>query len=90
MGHLKGLQDNLGEFNDLSVQQAMLQAALDDRPARRKSALQEAASLGGLVAALNARQQQVRGEFSAAFAAFTRPRVTRRFARLASNEENGP
>ncbi len=85
---LKDLQDNLGEFNDLCVQQEMLRAALGELTARRKSALLEAASLGGLVAVLNARQQVVRGEFEATFAAFSRPRITKRFARLASSAED--
>ncbi len=72
--HLKGLQDNLGEFNDLSVQRADTCAALDPDPPQQGPAGRGAA-LGGLLAALAARHGQVRAEFAAAFAAFDRREV---------------
>lgn len=69
--HLKKLQNNLGDYNDLSVQQAMLgtfrsPGRVDDP----KQVLAIAAALGGLVTRLAERQQQVRGEFEATFADF--------------------
>jgi CHAD domain-containing protein len=69
--HLKKLQNNLGEFNDLSVQQAMLGTF---RSPRRSEDLEQmlgvAAALGGLITRLADRQQQVRGEFEEIFAEF--------------------
>jgi CHAD domain-containing protein len=82
VSHLKGLQDNLGEFNDLSVQQEDLRQALDAIPGRSRSSLQEAAAIGGLLTALVARQRVVRGEFAAAFADFAERSVADRFAAL--------
>lgn len=69
--HLKRLQNNLGDYNDLAVQQQMLgtfrsPGRVDDP----KQALAIAAALGGLVTRLAERQRQVRGEFEAAFAEF--------------------
>jgi CHAD domain-containing protein len=69
--HLKKLQNNLGDYNDLAVQQAMLgtfrsPGRVDDP----KQVLAIAAALGGLVTRIAERQQQVRGEFEATFADF--------------------
>lgn len=81
--HLKRLQDNLGEFNDLSVQCAELTGALAAPAARgAKARLAEAASLGGLLTALTARHRAVRDEFAAAFASFDTPKVRARFRSL--------
>jgi CHAD domain-containing protein len=69
--HLKKLQNNLGEFNDLSVQQTMLGTF---RSPRRTEDLEQmlavAAALGGLITHLADRQQQVRGQFEETFAEF--------------------
>ncbi|MEZ4386351.1 MAG: CHAD domain-containing protein [Candidatus Krumholzibacteriia bacterium] len=80
--HLKGLQDNLGEFNDLSVQQADLTAALAAPDARGPARLAEAAALGGLLTVLAGRHREVRADFSRAFDDFAAPTVTRLFTRL--------
>jgi CHAD domain-containing protein len=87
VSRLKGLQDNLGEFNDLSVQQDRLRTALAGLPPRRQSSLAEAAALGGLVAALHARQQEVRREFAVAFDAFAGGEVAQRFAKLMGDDQ---
>lgn len=80
--HLKKLQDNLGEFNDLSIQRAELADALADPAARGKARVAEAASLGGLLTALAARHHAVRAEFATAFASFDTPKVRARFKAL--------
>jgi len=79
---LKDLQDNLGEFNDLSVQHVRLREHLETIGGRGRAALAEAAAIGGLIVALDARQAHVRTEFAAAFAAFSGAKVAARFARL--------
>lgn len=80
--HLKTLQDNLGEFNDLSVQRAELADALAAPTTRGKARVAEAASLGGLLTALAARHHAVRSEFAAAFASFDTPKVRARVKAL--------
>lgn len=69
--HLKRLQNNLGEFNDLSVQQAMLGTFRSPRRTEdTEQLLSVAAALGGLITHLADRQQRVRGEFEETFADF--------------------
>lgn len=70
---LKKLQDILGAFNDLSVQQRMLGRTLDElHPASRRN-LALAAALGGLLQSLFQEQQELRGHFSEAFTQFSDP-----------------
>ena len=68
---LKRLQDNLGTFNDLSVQQDMLRKYLGGlRPGARKS--QElATAIGGLLTNLHHEQQRVRQGFYDRFQQFS-------------------
>ena len=68
---LKQLQDNLGAFNDLSVQQNMLQEYLAGlRPGSRKNQ-QLAIAIGGLLTNLYHEQQRVREGFYARFHNFS-------------------
>ncbi|MBB5348785.1 CHAD domain-containing protein [Desulfoprunum benzoelyticum] len=70
--HLKKLQNNLGDYNDLSVQQEMLGTFRSPvRVEDPKQVLVIAAALGGLVVRLADRQRQVRGEFDSTFADFS-------------------
>jgi CHAD domain-containing protein len=77
---LKRLQDNLGEFNDLSVQRLELAAYLEGRmgdvPTRT------AAAVGALVSQLSHRQREIRQQFSEAFESFAGPDNGDRFGRL--------
>ncbi len=69
---LKMLQDNLGDFNDLSVQQNMLADLLSHvRPGTVKSR-ELAAALGGLMTGLFLRHRDVRTRFENTFAHFSR------------------
>ncbi|MBU0664794.1 MAG: CHAD domain-containing protein [Proteobacteria bacterium] len=69
---LKKLQDNLGSFNDLSVQQGMLgQHQKGLAGGEQKKAVQVAAALGGLITHLHEEQKGVRQEFEQRFKQFT-------------------
>ncbi|MBL4901460.1 MAG: CHAD domain-containing protein [Desulfocapsa sp.] len=71
---LKILQNNLGDFNDLSVQQEILADYLSKtKPGSRKS-LELAASIGGLMTALAVQHHRVRAHFEKTFAHFCRPK----------------
>lgn len=69
---LKKVQDNLGSFNDLSVQQIVLlhyqQELLSSRDQHK--AVQIAAALGGLVTRLSQEQKEVREKFELTFSQF--------------------
>ncbi|MXX13371.1 MAG: CHAD domain-containing protein [Gemmatimonadetes bacterium] len=73
IGYMKKLQDNLGDFNDLSVQQWELTTYLNEvlPRSRRADRLLCAAAIGGLIARLHDQQQAVRREFASAFATFS-------------------
>ncbi|HOX24475.1 MAG TPA: CHAD domain-containing protein [Candidatus Krumholzibacteria bacterium] len=79
---LKDLQDNLGEFNDLSLQRRRLCGALAALPPDGGQPTPAAAALACLAAALSARQGEVRADFAAAFASFAAGEARRRFAAL--------
>ena len=81
VGHLKDLQDNLGDFNDLSVQHADLKTYLEALPAERTHP-ETFAAIGGLIGCLYREQQTVRAVFSETFAQFNRAEVAASFRRL--------
>jgi CHAD domain-containing protein len=69
---LKRLQDNLGSFNDLSVQQKMLGQYQDGLAGKdQKNAIKVAAALGGLITHLHEEQTAVRYKFEQTFEQFT-------------------
>lgn len=69
---LKKLQDNLGSFNDLSVQQRMLgQYEEGLAGGEQKKSIKVAAALGGLITHLHEEQVAVRLKFEQIFAQFT-------------------
>jgi CHAD domain-containing protein len=68
---LKNLQNNLGLFNDLSVQQDMLNAYLGGLKPGSGKAKKMGAAIGGLLTNLYHEQQQVRCEFEETFYRFS-------------------
>ncbi len=68
----KKLQENLGAFNDLFVQQERLRQFLADleRGGGSRQTTATAAALGGLITRLHRQQQRVRREFAKTFQAF--------------------
>lgn len=69
---LKGLQDNLGEHNDLAVQIGCLERRLDELDAASPGAVQVAAALGAMVVILGGKLAQSRRDFHQAFGLFAR------------------
>lgn len=79
---LKRLQDNLGDFNDLSVQQDMLYQYLRElRPGSRKN-FELATSIGGLVTNLYHEQCLVRKDFLSTFSRFSSRKNVALFKKL--------
>ncbi len=73
---LKKLQDILGTFNDLSVQQQLLQHTLGGLNAQSRGSLETAAALGGLMQSLFVEQQALRTHFAETFGQFSDPENT--------------
>jgi CHAD domain-containing protein len=74
--HLKKLQDILGDFNDLSVQQQMLRQGLEALHTGSRRNLEQASALGGLLQSLFEEQQALRQHFAEAFEQFSDPETT--------------
>jgi CHAD domain-containing protein len=79
---LKKLQDILGSFNDLSVQQEMLRLTLEELRAGSRRNLELAAALGGLMQSLYQEQLELRRHFAEAFDQFSDPATTALFHEL--------
>ncbi len=71
--HLKKLQDNLGEFNDLSVQQKFLKEHLCRLQGRSSMQDEEIVALGALIGILYHKQIGIRKNFAATFRRFDAP-----------------
>jgi CHAD domain-containing protein len=79
---LKSLQDNLGEFNDLCVQQPELKKFMDRVIPSHKESIATAVAIGGLIANLYHRQQQVRTAFNQKFQEFSQQENTELYQKL--------
>jgi len=67
---LKNLQNSLGNYNDLSVQQQDLKTFLESISPRTKDGSRVAAALGGLLTSLQQQQQAIRKSFTRTFQEF--------------------
>jgi CHAD domain-containing protein len=79
---LKQLQDNLGDFNDLSIQQDFLTEYLETITPQTPQAVILAAATGGLITHLAMDQRRVRSDFLNVFAAFSSHENKLRFKTL--------
>ncbi len=84
---LKRLQENLGDFNDRAVQQAILEHHLATLRSGSRADLETAASLGGLLARLHHDQQRVRRQFDRRFREFARPANVGLYGRLIGKQD---
>ena len=67
---LKKLQDNLGNYNDLSIQQKSLKSYLESIAQDDPDSQKIASAIGGLIAGLYQQQQNIRSAFAGTFAEF--------------------
>ncbi|MBN1219030.1 MAG: CHAD domain-containing protein [Anaerolineae bacterium] len=70
---LKRLQDNLGDFNDLCVQEEYLLKVAQELPLNNQQSRQTLLAIGSLVGRLDQERQQVKGEFAQTFITFASP-----------------
>jgi CHAD domain-containing protein len=82
IGHLKQLQDNLGVFVDLSVQQEYLYGYLSEKKQHPDYDALSRASIGGLITALYHEREHVRKRFHATFSHFDSEETAELFSRL--------
>jgi CHAD domain-containing protein len=79
---LKKLQDNLGEFNDLSVQQEYLMHLAQDLPIDDPGSRKALVATGFLVENLGYKQKRVKANFANTFKEFASPANQKLFRRL--------
>ncbi|MGB2908141.1 MAG: CHAD domain-containing protein [Candidatus Aminicenantaceae bacterium] len=89
VGQLKKLQDNLGDFNDLFVQQQYLEDHLNNLVGNEGKIRQAAAAVGGLITSLNQKQKSVRQNFEKRFRVFSSPQNHALFVRLFKTGPSG-
>ncbi len=81
---LKNLQDNLGDFNDLSVQQAYLLSIADALPSSEAHSIRAFIATGVLIDRLAFQQDIIRAAFAETFLDFASPANQELFRRLFS------
>jgi CHAD domain-containing protein len=83
---LRKLQDNLGEFNDLSVQQNYLMKVAGELPLTDSQSARSLVATGALVETLAHRQEYVKSEFGQRFSDFASDGNRERYRELFSNK----
>ncbi|MGB0296659.1 MAG: CHAD domain-containing protein, partial [bacterium] len=76
---LKALQEDLGQFNDCSVQQESLKNFGDMLAKQQPVPAQTLVAMGMLVSTLNQRQAEARQRFQTSFSGFASTRTQNRF-----------
>ncbi|MDM8518893.1 CHAD domain-containing protein [Anaerolineales bacterium HSG6] len=79
---LKLLQDNLGDFNDLCVQEIYLKDIAQELPITTAESRQVLLAIGSLIGTLYQEQRAVKSDFSEKFAAFSSPDNKQLFKQL--------
>ena len=82
IGQLKKLQNNLGDFNDLCVQEEYLLDISGELPAKGQQYKKTLAAIGSLIGTLDRKRQQVKNAFSKTFTDFTSPENRKLFKEL--------
>ena len=80
--YLKKLQDNLGDINDLYMQQQELQAYLENKAGKKSDSLKLASAIGALISTLNSQQSNVYGDFAKTFSDFVNRKNEKVFREL--------
>jgi CHAD domain-containing protein len=88
INQLKRLQDNLGDFNDLSVQQEYLLNIAEELPISDIESRRALLATGSLVESLAIRQQQVKADFAETFTKFASTENQELYEQLFSNQRN--
>jgi CHAD domain-containing protein len=90
VNQLKMLQDNLGEFNDLIVQQNYLLNISEQLPLPDIGSRRTLVAIGALVQSLEHQQQIVRAEFAKTFTSFASSDNKKRYRKLFTSRIEDP
>jgi CHAD domain-containing protein len=84
---LKNLQDNLGDFNDLCVQQEYLLNTTAELPVSRQQLKKTSVAIGSLIGTLDREKQSVKAALAKTFTAFAAPENQELFRQLFAAKE---
>jgi CHAD domain-containing protein len=87
INQLKRLQDNLGEFTDLSVQQEYLMHIAEELPVEERQARRALVATGYLVETMARKQHLVKNEFAGTFTKFASSQNEKLFRELFAKSE---
>ncbi|MDH3258131.1 MAG: CHAD domain-containing protein, partial [Deltaproteobacteria bacterium] len=87
IGQLKKLQDNLGDFNDFSVQEEYLLHVAEELPATDQKSKKTLVAIGSLIGSLETKKQAVKGKFAKTFSNFASPPNKKLFRELFATKE---
>jgi len=82
IGQLKKLQDNLGDFNDLCVQEEYLLNITKKLPATHQRSKKTLVAIGSLIGTLDRERQTVKDAFAKTFTDFASPANRKLFREL--------
>jgi CHAD domain-containing protein len=82
IGQLKNLQDNLGDFNDLCVQQEYLLNISAELPASQRQVKKTLVAIGSLIETLDHEKRSVKDAFAGTFTDFAAPENRELFREL--------
>ncbi|MGD2185918.1 MAG: CHAD domain-containing protein [Desulfobacterales bacterium] len=85
---LKNLQDNLGDYNDLCVQQEYLMNVTAELPGSRQQQKKTLVAVGSLIEALNREKKSVKAAFARTFTDFAAPENQELFRELFADKSN--
>jgi len=83
---LKKLQDNLGDFNDLCIQQEYLLKITKELPASHQQTKKTLVAIGSLIGTLDRERQQIKDAFANTFTDFASPTNQKLFRELFSSQ----
>jgi len=84
---LKLLQDNLGDYNDLVIQQERLNDSVREMTTRTKNGKITVLAFGILIGKLNEKQRMIKKEFAQSFSHYAAPEVQKIYDDLFQNQE---
>ena len=89
ISQLKTLQDNLGDFNDLCVQEKYLLNIIEELPATGQKQKKVFVAIGCLIGVLEKEKQITKNEFAKTFTNYSSPRNKNAFYELFASKQEG-
>jgi CHAD domain-containing protein len=87
IAQLKTLQDNLGDFNDLCVQEIYLLNIAEDLPATHRKSKKAQVAIGSLIGTLDREKQIIKDAFAKTFTDYASSSNKRVFSELFASKQ---